>query len=165
MKKFSNRIEFEADLYRPDTDKPFGFQSCITGFGAIGYTHLSHNELESRIWDKYGAGTLINNAGHLTFRYSKERIWEFPAALNYIRVLQDKAMEAGWCIFLGGGVLNRGGGPDLDLLAYPQTKDSQLKDMLGILPEDCSWSDVGVADVYSYTVGDKLVELIVQKTN
>jgi len=95
LKKFSNRIEFEPDLYRPDEDKPFGFQSCITGFGAIGYTHLSHSELQERLREKYGAGDLIDNAGYLTFRYAKERVWNLAGARTYIAILQSKAMVAG----------------------------------------------------------------------
>lgn len=83
-------------------------------------------------------------------------------ALAYIRDLQPRVMDAGWCILLGGGVLNRGWSDhDVDLLAYPRTLLSSRETLLAILPPG-TWSRVEVADIYSYEVKGARVELIFQ---
>ena len=87
--------------------------------------------------------------------------WTLDEATLYIRTVQPQMMDAGWCLMLGGGVLNNGSGPDLDLLAYPRTLDSMIPDAIALLPEG-RWSDVGVAAVYSYAAGNKVIELIFQ---
>ena len=60
--------------------------------------------------------------------------WKLDEALAYIREVQPKAMASGWCLMLGGGVLNNGHGPDLDLLAYPRTVGVVRTDLLHHLP-------------------------------
>lgn len=88
--------------------------------------------------------------------------WMLDEALEYVRELQPKTMEVGWCLLLGGGVLNRGSGPDLDLLAYPRTPTSKRTDLITILPEG-TWDRVdGVSDIYCYSVDGCEVELIFQ---
>lgn len=87
--------------------------------------------------------------------------WSIELALGWIRDMQPKVMEAGWCLMLGGDVLNRGFGPDLDLLAYPRTIYSKLDHLIPLFPEG-QWSHVSVADIYSFRVEGKLIELIVQ---
>lgn len=77
-------------------------------------------------------------------------------------------MEAGWCLLLGGGVLNNGAGPDLDILAYPRTQEAKVTPLLAALNvRDADWEavpseDLSVAEVISYNVGDKPVDLIIQ---
>lgn len=93
-------------------------------------------------------------------------IWTLESALIYIRALQPKAMEAGWCILLAGGVLNNGiSKNDLDLLAYPKTRTSKRAHLLALLPSQGEWSRVeGVSDVFAYAVEGGRVELIFQLT-
>jgi hypothetical protein len=97
------------------------------------------------------------------------RDWTLELALEYIRWLQPKAMDKGWCIMLGGGVLNNGVGKDLDLMAYPRTVDSRRCDMIDLLPDFGRvgvWSNVGVADVFQYAfLNGQVVELIFQTHN
>jgi hypothetical protein len=77
--------------------------------------------------------------------------WTLTLALAYIRHLQPTVMDAGWCLTLAGGVLNRGEGKDLDLVAYPRTASAVEDDLLFLLPQDGVWSDVlGVSRVYTY---------------
>lgn len=78
-------------------------------------------------------------------------LWRLDRALSYIRGLQPRAMDTGWCIFLGGGVLNNGfSANDLDLFAYPRTPDAQRGPLLALLPRG-RWSYIkGVSEVYSY---------------
>jgi len=87
--------------------------------------------------------------------------WTLADALAYIHRLQPTAMEAGWCIMLGGSVLNQGVGNDLDLLAYPRTLRSVRAPLIAQLPEG-TWSDVAVGDLYTYHVDNHVVELIFQ---
>lgn len=88
--------------------------------------------------------------------------WTLEDALRYIRALQPVAMEAGWCILLGGGVLNKGwSDSDLDLLAYPRVADSSVEDLLEVLPAG-DWSLTPVSSVLSYRNEGRLVELIFQ---
>jgi len=78
--------------------------------------------------------------------------WTLETALVYIRELQPRAMAAGWCVLLGGGVLNRGvSANDLDILFYPRTQAACRADMLEILPRG-RWDHLPVGDVYSYTL-------------
>lgn len=71
-------------------------------------------------------------------------------------------MDAGWCVLLGGGVLNNGQSPnDLDLLFYPRTRESLREDALTTLP-DGEWSVSPVSDVYVYYSEDRRVEVIFQ---
>lgn len=51
---------------------------------------------------------------------------------------------------------------DVDLLAYPRTVNSVRSQLLQLLPQDGTWHDVGVADVYCYTANIGKVELIFQ---
>lgn len=88
--------------------------------------------------------------------------WTIDEALEYVRSIQDVAMERGFCILLGGGVLHRGHGPDLDLLAYPRTATDTPERLLAFLPVG-RWETVeGVSEVYGYSVEGKKVEMIFQ---
>ncbi len=92
-------------------------------------------------------------------------MWDMDSALRYIRDLQPHAMERGWCILLGGGVLNRGWSThDLDLLLYPRTPESVVDAVMVLFPEDGTWSSIGVANVYTFDKVELLgpVELIFQ---
>jgi len=91
-----------------------------------------------------------------------ETSWFLSDALPFIGKLQPGAMESGWCLMLGGGVLNRGYSPnDLDLLAYPRTRESRVENLLPLLPEG-EWSETPVSRVYSFPWQGKKVELIFQ---
>lgn len=92
--------------------------------------------------------------------------WTLEEALVYIRALQPAAMRAGWCILLGGGVLNNGSsGRDLDLLAYPREQGSEVTRLTTLLPKG-KWcpapSIAPVAYVYCYETRGRAVELIFQ---
>ena len=92
-------------------------------------------------------------------------MWDMESALRYIRDLQPHAMERGWCILLGGGVLNRGwSAHDLDLLLYPRTTGAVVDDVLALFPKDGTWSSIGVASVYTFNKIELRgpVELILQ---
>jgi len=91
--------------------------------------------------------------------------WTINSALAFIRELQPRAMEAGWCILLGGGVLNRGESKnDLDLLAYPRTATSERAALIAVLPhtDDVTWSTCSVADIAHFNIEGRCVELIFQ---
>jgi len=88
--------------------------------------------------------------------------WKLDEALAYIREVQPKAMASGWCLMLGGGVLNNGHGPDLDLLAYPRTVGVVRTDLLHHLPRIGSRRTTATANVYAYLHEGKQVELIFQ---
>lgn len=88
-------------------------------------------------------------------------LWTLNDALVFIRELQPRAMDAGWCILLAGGVLNRGTGPDLDVLAYPRDRAAKRKSLLALLPPG-EWSTVSVADIYTFQRAGTPVELIFQ---
>lgn len=87
--------------------------------------------------------------------------WQLEEALSFIREYQPTVMDAGWCLFLGGGVLNRGYGPDLDILAYPRTTDSRVSSLLKQFPIQNAES-ISVADIYYFQIDNKPVEMIVQ---
>ena len=89
--------------------------------------------------------------------------WSLTSALNYIRALQPRVMEVGWCLTLAGGVLNKGHSDnDLDLLLYPRTQASRVVDLLPLFPSG-TWAQVdGVAAVYAYTYEGRKVELVFQ---
>ena len=71
-------------------------------------------------------------------------------------------MDRGWCLLLGGGVLNRGQSKeDLDLLAYPRDKKSIRGSVLDVFPVG-KWSQTPVSDVYTFTYEGKVVDLIFQ---
>ena len=89
--------------------------------------------------------------------------WTLDAALLWIREMQPKLMEAGWCIMLGGGVLNKGhSDSDLDLLAYPRNSESKFQKAVSCLPKG-SLSFVDIAAIYTFYVDSKKVELIFQQ--
>ena len=94
-------------------------------------------------------------------------VWTMETALAYIRELQPRAMEAGWCIMLGGGVLNNGhSNSDLDILAYPSVRRASREDLFALLPANGQWSAWEdptvnpVADIYTYTADGRAVDLI-----
>lgn len=74
--------------------------------------------------------------------------WDLTKALKFIREHQERVMNAGWCLMLAGGVLNRGHGPDLDLMVYPREQSSRMADFFQIFPGG-EFSDVLVARVYT----------------
>lgn len=94
-------------------------------------------------------------------------MWTIEDALSLIRQLQPKAMEAGWCLMLGGGVLNNGySDNDLDLLAYPRNKWSYTENLTDVF-QAAGWSPVkidfiSVASIVTFTSGGKKIELIHQ---
>lgn len=92
--------------------------------------------------------------------------WSMGRALAFVRGFQPAAMEAGWCLLLGGGVLNNGSSHnDLDLLAYPRTTQSRVEDLIRLLPDGVwTWAPLEdpVARVYSFQADDGPVELIFQ---
>lgn len=89
-------------------------------------------------------------------------MWTLSDALAYIRELQPRAMATGWCVLLGGGVLNQGASAhDLDLLFYPRTASAQRRDLLEILPPG-RWDRVPVGDLYTYDVEGRRIEGIFQ---
>lgn len=92
----------------------------------------------------------------------RETVWTLEAALVFVRAYQPRVMGAGWCLMLGGGVLNRGLSiNDLDLLAYPRTGDSVRGPVLALFPPG-AWSLSPVSDVYHFQHDGKPVELIFQ---
>jgi hypothetical protein len=87
--------------------------------------------------------------------------WTLIQALKYIRDLQPKVMEAGWCLLLGGSILNKGLGADLDLICYPRTDEARREDVLALLPIGGTWEHCDVGDIYCF--GDPhQVEVIFQ---
>lgn len=89
--------------------------------------------------------------------------WDLGGALAYIRELQPKTMAVGWCILLGGSVLNKGySANDLDLLAYPRTLSSDREKLFELLPsgEWSEWSGEPVSEVFSFQVDGRKVDLI-----
>lgn len=87
--------------------------------------------------------------------------WNIDEALQFIRKNQYTTMASGWCLMLGGGVLNNGIGPDLDLMVYPRTLKSKIEDFLVIFPGGV-WSRIRVADIYTYGHQRKMIEFIFQ---
>lgn len=95
-----------------------------------------------------------------------EIVWTIDEALEWIRSVQPAVMESGWCLMLGGGVLNQGvSGTDLDVIAYPRTRESRVAAVVSVLG-DGTWSQAPsmypVARVYSFEVDDRAVEVIFQ---
>lgn len=79
--------------------------------------------------------------------------WTLDQALQFIRQHQPLVMERGWCLLLGGGVLNTGSSAsDLDLLVYPRTRGSSRQRIQELFPGG-TWSSAPeaspVAEVYT----------------
>ena len=87
------------------------------------------------------------------------KLWDIEEALAFIRHYQPAVMEAQWCLMLGGGVLNRGRGPDLDLMVYSRVLSADVDDFLGLFTGG-EVSDVNVACNYSYYHEKKLLDFI-----
>ena len=90
-----------------------------------------------------------------------DKNWTLDRALEFIRLHQQTVMELGWCLMLGGGVLNRGEGKDLDLMLYPRNPNPSLDGFIQLFPNGTT-SSVSVATIYTiqHTYGP--IEFILQ---
>jgi len=87
--------------------------------------------------------------------------WTIDKALEFIRLYQPNVMASGWCLMLGGGVLNRGEGKDLDLIVYPKDPNPSLEGFLKLFPNGEA-STVSVATIYTIQHAHGPVEFILQ---
>lgn len=92
--------------------------------------------------------------------------WTIEDALDVIRTMQPKCMDAGYYIAMAGGVLNKGySDNDLDLVAMPRTKFSEPVDLLECLGSILELSDfagyVESAGIYAYIFKGRRIEIAI----
>ena len=80
-------------------------------------------------------------------------VWSLNEALNFIRELQPRALTAGYCLSLGGGVLNHGfSRRNLDIFACPLTTKARREDLMQLLPPVLGVKSTSVTDTYTLHV-------------
>lgn len=99
-----------------------------------------------------------------------KNVWVIEDALALIRRLQPKALECGYALSLGGGVLNAGfSWKDLDIVAVPGSHDVQAlgsfldsMHIMGITKTYVNYDHPGL-EVYKFDYKGFMIDLIIPK--